>query len=484
MAAVCSVDSLWCMIGPMIWFILLFGAIAAAAGWFFHRAGVLVTLTAALLSGFLVASIAGPLTWTISTAIMKADKETYQEFWGGYEVATSFSVQPCEKNGYCQNEYNCDAYIYTWTTYSTDSKGNTTSTTHTETRYHQCPYSSEETTYRIETSFGTTTVGTYMTGPEYRPHERSIPGGQVTEPPAIWTAAKNRIDSGQPGAAFKQNSYRNLLHASESTILKQYSEDIEIYKGEGLLPAIGKDLHDIYRMDKAQFPEVSRITPDLQKELSKDAMQLSAGLGSELQGDLRVVFVDELDVRSGDAEKYGLTLMAYWQSKEMGKFAVPKNAVVVIVGVGGTKNAPVADWVRAYTGMPVGNEQLTADIQSKLVDQPIDGNFLGSPTLKPGADELTRTDGKLESSLFGAHKFERVSMSGKDESDIGTGFEYLSEGWEPEDGQQVLIYVLSTFFSLLLLIPFVFLARMEYDGPRGRHILVDPLGVLFGPSES
>ena len=468
----------------MIWFILIFGVIIGAVGWFLHRIGVLVNLTAALLSGFLVASIAGPLTWTISTAIMKADKETYQEFWGGYEVATSFSVQPCVKNGSCKNEYDCDAYIYTWTTYSTDSKGNSVPETHSETRYHDCPYSTEETTYKIETTFGTTTVGTYMTGPEYRPHERAIPGGQVTEPPAVWTAAKNRIDSGEPGAAFKQNSYRNLLHASESTILKQYSEDIEAYKAENLLPAIGKDLHSIYQMDKAQFPEVTRITTELQKELSKDAMQLSAGLGSELQGDLRVVFVDELDVRSGDAEKYGLTLMAYWQSKEMGKFAVPKNAVVVIVGVGGTKTKPVADWVRAYTGMPVGNEQLTADIQSKLVDQPIDGNFLGSPTLKPGAAELTRTDGKLESSIFGAHKFDRVSMTGKDESDIGSGFEYLSEGWEPEDGQQVLIYVLSSFFSLLLLIPFVFLARMEYYGSRNRHILVDPLGVLFSPSDS
>jgi len=471
------------MIGTMIWFILLFGGLTAAAGWFFHRRGELVNLTAALLSGFLVASIGGPLTWAISTSIMKAQEETYQEFWGGYEVSADFSTQKCERDGHCRNEYACDPYIYTWTETQTDGDGNVKVVTKSETRYHDCPYSTEETSYTIETTLGKTSVGTYMTGSEYRAG-KAIPGGRVTEPPAEWSAAKARIAAGEPGAAFKQNSYRNLLHASESTILKQYSEDIEAYKDQGLLPTIGKDLHTLYQMDKAQFPKVNSLSKDLREELSKDAMQLSAGLGVERQGDLRVVFVDELDVPAEEAENYGLTLMAYWQSAEMGKFAVPKNAVVVIVGIGGTKAEPVAGWVRAYTGMPLGNEGLVAEIKSKLTGASIDGDFLGNPTLKPGADTLTRTDGLLEDSLFGANGFERVSMTGKDENDIGTGFEYLSEGWEPDGGQQLLIYLLSTVFSFLLLIPFVFLARMEYYGSRKHHILVDPLGVLFGPSDS
>lgn len=203
----------------MIWFILIFGAIAAVAGWFAYQHGLLRNLTAALLSGLLVASIAGPLTWAVSTHIMKADEETYQEFWGGFEVAANSSTQRCERDGRCVNEYRCDPYEYTWTTTSTDSKGNVKIETHRETRYHDCPYSAEETSYSVKTTVGNSHVGTYMTGEEYR-WGTGIPGGRVTEPPALWTAAKNRIDSGNPGPAFKQNAYRNLIHASESTILR------------------------------------------------------------------------------------------------------------------------------------------------------------------------------------------------------------------------------------------------------------------------
>ena len=108
--------------------------------------------------------------------------------------------------------------------------------------------------------------------------------------------------------------------------------------------------------------------------------------------------------------------------------------------------------------MPVGNERLTADIRSSLTGEVIDEHFLGRPTLLPGSDTVTKTGGLLESRLFGPNKFERISMDAVDEDDIGTGFEYLGAGWEPDEGQQTLIFVLSTVFSVLLLIPLAFLA--------------------------
>lgn len=461
----------------MLWFVLLFGVATGVLGWFLYRFGILANLTAALLSGLLVAAIVGPATWGISTTIMKNEEQTFQEFWGGFETSATFSTQACERDGWCKNEYDCDPYTYTWTEVVSDGDGGTKMETKSEIRYHDCPYSTEETTYVIDTTLGGHTVGTYMTGPQYRA-DRGIPGGQVTEPPAVWSAAKARLDAGTPGAAFKQNSYKNFLHASETSILKHYSEDIEAYKADGLLLPIGKDLHSIYQMDKAQFPGNPSLNEATRQKLSTDAMYLSAALGTELQGDLRLVFVNGSKVRPAEAEKYGLSLMAYWQSKEMGKFSIPKNAVVVIVGVGGTSANPTAPWARAYTGMPIGNERLAADIESTLTGAAIDENFLGAPTLLPGAENVTATNGLLEGSLFGPYKFERVSMTAADEGDIGSGFEYLGAGWEPDSGQQAFIYFLSTVFAILLLIPFGFLAAARYTGPRKYAILVDPIGVL------
>lgn len=445
------------MMNSMLWFILIFAVVTGAAGWYLHHRGVLANLTVSLLAGLVAASLAGPATWAIATEVMKSDEQTFQEFWGGYEMDATFSTQSCERDGWCRNEYQCDPYIYTWVETYTDSDGDIQTRVRSETRYHDCPYSTEETTYTIATTFGSHTVGTYMTGPQYR-SDREIPGGQVTEPPAIWSAARARLDAGEPGAVFKQNAYTNYILASESTILKRYSSDIEQYKSKGLLLPIESRLHDIYQMEKAQFPGNPALDDAQRGELATDAMYLSAALGTELQGDLRVVFVNGNKVTSGEAEKYGLTLMAYWQSAEMAKFATPKNAVVVIVGVGTKDGKPVAKWTRAYTGMPVGNERLTADIRSTLTGKTIDENFLGRPTLIPGHENLTRTNGTLESVLFGPNKFQRISMDALDAEDVGTGFEYLGAGWEPDEGQQTLIFILSTVFSILLLVPLGFLA--------------------------
>ena len=441
----------------MLWFVLIFAAVTGAVGWYLYRRGILANFTVALLAGLVASSIAGPATWGIATTIMKNDEQTFQEFWGGYETGATFSTQACERDGWCRNEYQCDPYIYTWVETYTDSDGKSHTRVRSETRYHDCPYSTEETTYTIETTLGGYTVGTYMTGPQYRA-ESAIPGGQVTEPPAVWSAAKARLDAREPGAVFKQNAYKNYILASETSILKRYSADIDQYKSEGLLQPIESTLHDIYQMQKVQFLGSPPFAEAQQAELSKDAMYLSAALGTELQGDLRVVFVDSDKVTNSEAEKYGLTLMAYWQSAEMAKFATPKNAVVVIVGVGAEDGKPIADWTRAYTGMPVGNERLTADIRNNLTGEYIDEHFLGRPTLLPGSDTVTKTGGLLESRLFGPNKFERISMDAVDEGDIGTGFEYLGAGWEPDEGQQALIFILSTVFSILLLIPLTFLA--------------------------
>lgn len=411
---------------------------------FFHIPFWNVTLAA--LSGVLAVAIFAWPVAAISYNITKDSDQTYTEYWGGHEQAAVTDIVACERDGRCDNTYSCDPYTYTWVETYTDSDGKTQTRTRSETRYHSCPYSSEETEYIVNTTFGPYPVATLMTGPEYRPG-KGIPGGQQTEPPALWTAAAERIANGEPGGVFKSNQYKNYLHASSETISRLYSEDIDMYTEKGVLPSIQSGQYDIYRMDKALYPKNTILNEAHIETTRKEAEYLSAALGSERQGDLRVVFVPERIVSEGEAEKYGLTLMAYWASEDMDRYATPKNAVVVIVGVSGTKTEPTAEWTRAYTGMPLGNEMMLSEIERKLDGQPIEAGFLGQPQFAPDTGKVKNSGGELENILFGSNGFQRVSMSGTTPDDYGSGYEYLSEEWQPDAGQALGIFWWSFGFS-------------------------------------
>lgn len=403
-------------------------------------------VTVAALSGVLAVIIFAWPVASISYNISKDNDQTYTEFWGGHEQATVTNVVACERDGLCEHTFKCDSYIYTWVESSTDSNGKTTYTTKSETRWRDCPYSSEETEYIVQTTLGNYSIANLMTGPQYRAGE-PIPGGQQTEPPALWAAAAERINSGEPGGVFKSNQYKNYLHASTDTISRLYSDDIDMYTEKRVLPHIQQDQYDIYRMDKALYPKNSLLDESVIEATRKDAELLSAALGSERQGDLRVVFVPNSIVNESDAERYGLTLMAYWASEDMGRYATPKNAVVVIVGVGGNKSEPTASWARAYTGMPLGNEMMLSEIERTLDGKTIDDQFLGAPKFDPATGKLKHTDGVLEDILFGSNAFQRVSMSGTTPDDYGSGYEYLSEEWQPDAGQALGIFWWSFGFS-------------------------------------
>lgn len=92
------------------------------------------------------------------------------------------------------------------------------------TKWHDCPYSTQETSYYVSTTIGDTfTMGAnLMTGNPFRSYERKNPGGQVTQPPAEWSAAKSRIESGSPGPVTAVKSYANYILASQNTLFKRY----------------------------------------------------------------------------------------------------------------------------------------------------------------------------------------------------------------------------------------------------------------------
>lgn len=408
-------------------------------------------------------------------AIAKSDAQTFTEYWNGFESSVSLDTVTCKRDGWCHNTFSCDPYLVTEIEYYTDSDGNTQSRTVTRTEYHDCPYATEETSYTIHTTVGDFSAGdNLMTGEQWRAGH-PIPGGRVTEPPALWLEARERIDSGNPGGVTKTNNYKNFILASNNSILKGYSDKIEELESASLLPSPPSGTYDIYSASKAFV--VGEIEGVDVNRLNRELQNLNGAFGMELKGNLRLVLVDESKLTMS-AEDYKNSLHAYWSDAErFGRYALPKNDVVVIVGVSATSGTPTVSWAKGFTGMPVGNEGLLQDLSSKLKGAIIDGSFIGSATYDPKSDKVTHGDGVLESVLWGENKFERVSMEQKDEGDVGSGFAYLSNEWTPSVGVIVTAYVISGVAALGVLIGGVILAGHLFD-------LFDPLGSFFNSQGS
>jgi len=403
-------------------------------------------------------------------AIAKSDAQTFTEYWNGYEESVSLDTTTCTRDGWCRNTFQCDPYLVTEIEYYTDSDGNTQSRTVTRTEYHDCPYATEETSYTIHTTIGEFSAGdNLMTGEQWRAGH-AIPGGRVTEPPVLWSEAKERIDSGNPGGVTKTNNYKNFILASNNSILKSYSESINELESASLLPSPPSGTYEIYRAQKAFL--AGKIPGVDMERVNRDLQNLNGAFGMELKGNLRLVLVntDELTM---SAEDYKNSLHAYWSDAErFDRYALPKNDVVVILGVSASSGTPTVAWAKGFTGMPVGNEGLLQDISSKLPGALVDESLIGSATYDPKSGEITHGDGLLESVLWGENKFERVSMEQKDEGDVGTGFAYLSNEWAPSAGVITIAYVISGVLALGLLVLGICLAVRFSDE-------FDPLGNFF-----
>lgn len=488
-----------------IFFILAAAIFVVAAVIFRVKVGPDFNLSLGVVAA-LIALLPALGVFGITTSIAKDSDQTYNEYWNGFEVSASTNVQQCERDGWCVNEYNCDPYQVTRVESYTDSEGKSKTRTVTETKYHSCPYSTEETTYVVDTTLGAFTIArSLMTGEEFR-WGMGIPGGRVTTPPQLWSDAKARVDSGKPGPVTKVNEYKNYILASDSSILKRYSSAIEDYKAKNLLPAPSAGVYDVYQASKAYFvgslPEIDAPA------YTKDVANLTAALGTELQGDLHVVFVNANEV--GDPTDYGNSLISYWQSEELGRNAIGKNAIVVIIAVdsyqtpapvatatptpqptdvaattatGTTEGTvtpvntikdgtPVVAWAKAYTGMPLGNEMLIQQIESQMKGKVVDSYLLGHPDYVGGS--IKHSDGALEAILFGNNAFERISMDDLDADDKGSGFHYLSDEWQPDAGVMTIIFVIS---SIVCAAVFALLAFMVYT--YGRAVTIDPLGSFF-----
>lgn len=387
-----------------------------------------------------------PLTSWVGTKMAFSNAVTYEEFWGGYEVDAVWIRIQCSRDGPCIREYDCDPYdvwVVDRSAYTDDEGKYHPEEGHYETRYHDCPYTTEEWTFKVRTTLGEYLIASHNLPTDPDNHRwrsgKRVPSNLPSGIPADWQAVKQRLQQNKPGPVIAQRSYVNYILASQHTILKKYSADIDRYKQQGLLPQINPNIHDYYLADRVYFVGVS-----VPGNWQSYGHYFNGAFGIDLQGDLHLVIVDANKISNPD--NYAGALGAYWQSPDFGKLALSKNGVVVVVG---TTDGTTVAWARAVTGMPKGNEALMIDVRdnlpgTKLTPEAIFGPPTGELYVDPQSQDvkvrLIHSQGALDRIMWGSNKFTRVRM---------TDYEYLSHEIEPTTGQQVLIVFMSVLFGCI-----------------------------------
>lgn len=352
---------------------------------------------------------------------------TFKEMWNGFELSAESKTITCRIDGSCRHTFKCDPYevIHHKSRTVTDANGKTTTEyyTETETKYKQCPYSKEETSFWVNTTLNKISYGdNLMTGDQFR-WGHKIPGGQQTAP-AEWTAADNRIKEGKSQGISEVRSYKNFILASNDEIFKKNPGLVEQLKTDNLLPNITTEAQ-LGFANKFHAVEV-----DAPESFSVDVANLNGAMAIDKKfGDLRVVAIDS--DRAGSPDDYTNALSAYWSSTDyFGKNALPKNAVVIVMGV--SSDDKTVEWGRAFTGMPIGNEGFIQAVSSKLKDVPFDENLIGRPAFSKDMSFVS-TNGLIEELLWdSSNGFQRVSMSG--DGIEAAGFMYLGSSISPTTG--------------------------------------------------
>lgn len=415
--------------------------------------------------------VLAPLVAWIGMQIAISNNVTFNQYLNGYEQRTLWQKITCERDGSCEYDYDCDPYevpvTYECNCYSDKNGEHCSTCTRMETRYHHCPYVTEEWTFVIQTSLDEYTIAAHVfpDHPDqhrwrsYEPVPQYIINQAGVGIPSFWASADTRIRAHRPGPVTKRGSYPNYILASDLTILKQYSNAIEELKKQNLLPNISIDVHDYYMANKVHFvgvrPEQNGTT---EAQWQTTVMYFNEELGPKLYGDLHLVLVGDPKIVDRPDE-YSQALKAYWQNRKVwNDNALMKNAIVVIVG---TRDGKTISWVRATTGMPLGNESMIEYLDS-INHGPLTPEFLlGNlpeqfhPDISKGPHIGLDTTGAIKRIVFGLDssdtKFRRVSMSGKSANGgIGAGYLYLKNELRPTSSQEHWILFFSILFSSII----------------------------------
>lgn len=331
-----------------------------------------------------------------------------------------------------------------------DSKGRRTGTRRvrkTKTVYHNVPYTNHEYTYKVISNIGETTIAdrNLPENPNSDRYNWLVPvpdyPGEVGIPP-FWAEARDRIARGDSGPVTMRKEYANYILASHRSILHRFSDSIDKYEQDGLMPQFNHQVHSFYLEDRVYMVGASPAG-NWQDAINR----FNGALGTELQGDLHLVIVDANRVT--DPDNYFLALMAYWLSpSDFGHDALSKNGIVVVLG---TKDNQTVSWARAGTGMPEGNEAMAVDVQSQLKGVKLDPqSVLGRPKASSlsGTLDIGYPDpkGALQLVLWGPNKFQRVHM-GKPGESGNIGYSYLLREVEPTGMQHFWVLFVTCVFG-------------------------------------
>lgn len=407
-----------------------------------------------------------PLIVWAGWSVSRSSNLSFNEYRNGWELQAVAEPVQCSRDGPCWYEYDCDPYTV-MVAYdclcTTDKDGHTSCSTcyRPETRYHDCPYVTMETSYYVKTMLGDHTIAEHRF-PENPFNQRWEPERGVSLPqyvvdragvgePQFWKAVDVRVRAGRPGPVTARASYDNYILASDSTILNQYSGAVEKLLAGKMLPELSHGLYDYYLARKAYA-----VGPTLHVDVgawSEKVAYLNAALGPELQGDLHVVLVHDVDLGKvgSTPDEYVLALKAYWQNpKYFKKDALSKNTIVVVVG---TKDDKSVSWARATTGMPLGNERMITEVRNTFPNVPftpeaVIGGIRGYfEVYGQKVKSEPEVKGCLYSIIWGwglkETRFRRVSMSAKDPDDFGQGFRYLANEIQLTGFQHGMILFLS-----------------------------------------
>lgn len=390
-----------------------------------------------------------PLTAWIGIKVAIHNQVTFNENWNGWETSVEVVRNRTSEDGSMRHYWiETRTVVYYEDEEYTDSDGkkHTRSVRKTKQVDFKIPYTTEEWDFVVHTTIGDVTIETgYL--PEHPNNYRyrmftAVPEARfaaTTGYHPYYLTVKDRLDKNNPGPVSLRKTYDNYILASQTTILARYNDSIERYKKEGTLPKIANTISGYYDADHVYFVGNPQVTGDWRST----SRRFNSALGQTLQGDLHLVIINADKV--SDRDNYGGALVAYWQSPEFGKDALSKNGIVVILGA---KDGKVA-WANAYTGMPMGNEQLLLEIRNTLPGTPLDAEaVLGSAYARltgGGNVQVFNTQGALEKAIWGNNKFKRVHMT--DKSGQGVGYGYLLTELEPTTGQQVCILLVVFVFA-------------------------------------
>ncbi|MFW5704121.1 MAG: hypothetical protein ACOCXQ_04735 [Patescibacteria group bacterium] len=422
-----------------------------------------------IVGGFMVFTIGPSVVW-LGVNVARDNLLQYKEYWNGYEVSAVAQEYTCTRDGPCVHEYDCDSYRCNphncnCRCTSRNKDGRCTSETCStcyDTCWRDCPYCTKETTYVIQTTIGDVTIAAHRLPVDphanrWEPHRgRELPQYVIERAgvgaPDLWIQAQERIASGNPGPVTLEKQYENPILASQAQLLIQKSASIQTYLEMGLLPTPSKGTYNHYYATKVYG--LGFEPPNAQDWIDAN-MRLNAALGMDLRGDLHFVVLQ--DSRVVNPDDYFLSLMAYWQSEEMGKNAISKNSIVVVVQ---TTDGVTIDWARAATGMPEGNEHMLVELKTQLTGAQLDpmlifGTPKGVPEFENGQvvdvnPQISNT-GILEQVLWGDNAFVRRCMFCDDQDEEGkTSFDFLISQIQPTGWQQFWIIFLNTLLSWVL----------------------------------